>query len=113
MEIGAILISALLLFLVIYFSVSLAIKPLLNKPETFISEDTDSGLIKLRDMEVLNASELEEVIKIYKNKSIQSENLRRYQKYEKVLKELKDIGYFSEEQYLNKLEKLKKYFKLN
>ena len=113
MDNATVLILSALLFVIIYFSVRLAIGPLLNKPDEVITENKDFGLVKLRDMEVLNDTELEEVIELYQNKIDRKEDYEQYQKYEKVLNELKDMGYLSDEQYSNKITRLKKYFKIN
>ncbi|MDR3596906.1 hypothetical protein [Clostridium sp.] len=113
MDIGTILILSLLLFVIIYFSVRLAINPLLNKTEKIITENNDVGLVKLRDIEILSDAELEQVIKLYKNKSVEKKDYEQYQKYEKVLNELKEIEYLSVEQYSSKVNKLKRYFKVD
>lgn len=113
MDIETVIILSVLLFVVIYFSVRLAIGPLLNKPDEVITESKDFGLVKLRDIEVFNDIELEEVIELYQNNCVRKKDYEQYQKYEKVLNELKDIGYFSDEQYSNKVIILKKYFKID
>lgn len=113
MDIGVILLSLLLLFIIIYSAVKLAISPLLDKSEDIINDSKDFGLVKLRDIEVLNDTELEEVIELYQKKSINKEDHVQYQKYAKILNELKQMGYFTEEQYLDKLDRLKDYFKVN
>lgn len=48
MDISEILSFSTLLFLIIYTSVRLAIRPLLNKQVEIIPKDNDLGLIKLR-----------------------------------------------------------------
>lgn len=113
MDIGVILLSALLLFTIIYSAVRLAISPLLVKAEVITNDSQDFGLVKLRDMEVLTDTELEEVIELYQKKSINIEHNKRYQKYAKILNELKQTGYFTEEQYFDKLLILKDYFRVN
>lgn len=77
------------------------------------TDKEDAGkLIALRDMEILNDTELEEVIEIYKSVRTNKENNEQYLKYSKVLCELKDIEYFSEGQYADKSDMLKKYFNI-
>lgn len=104
---------SIILFGVIYFSVRLAINPLLNKQEEPIKDNEDFGLVKLRDIAILSDAELEEVIGLYKNKGVKEEDYKQYKKYEKVLNELKEMGYFTEEQYSAKVDKLKKYFEVD
>lgn len=110
---GIFLSWSILLFAIIYFSVRLAINPLLDKKDEIPLENGEYGLVKLRDMDVLSPMELEEIIKLYKNKRVKKEDYEHYQKYEKVLNELKEMGYFSEEQYSNKINILKRYFKVD
>lgn len=112
MDIGVILLSSLILFIIIYSAVRLAINPLLDKSEERINDSQDFGLVKLRDIEVLNDTELEEVIELYQKKSVNKVDYEQYQKYEKVLNELKQMGYFTEEQYFDKLGRLKDYFEV-
>lgn len=113
MDITAIFILSIFLFAIIYFAVRLAVAPLLNKSEESISYKQDfGGLVKLRDMEVLNPDEIEEVIKIYNSIGIKKNNYEQYEQYAKVLKELKEAGYFTEEEYGIRMDKLKKYFKI-
>ena len=112
MDIGVILLLSLLLFIIIYSAVRLAIYPLLDKSEEIIKDSHDFALVKLRDIEVLNDTELEEVIEIYQKKSINKEDYEQYQKYVKVLNELKQLSYLTEEQYFDKLDRLKDYFRV-
>lgn len=113
MSIETIIISSIIQFVIIYFAVRLAINSLVNKPEEIITNNQDGGLVKLRDIEVLNDIELEEVIELYKKKSVKRQDYEQYEKYAKVLNELKEMSYFTEEQYLSKMDKLKKYFKVD
>ena len=113
MDITLILILAIFLFVITYFAVRLAISPLLNKNEHLKSYKQDSGdLVKLRDIGVLNPDEIEETIKIYSNIRIKKENHEQYEKYDRILIELKEAGYFSEEEYGIRLDKLKKHYKI-
>lgn len=112
MDIGVILLASLLLFIIIYSAVRLALSPLMEKPEEINTDSQDLTLVKLRDIEVLNDTELEEVIELCQKKSISKEDHEQYKKYAKVLNELKQMGYFTEEQYFDKLNKLKDYFKI-
>ncbi|WP_055668563.1 hypothetical protein [Desnuesiella massiliensis] len=113
MSIETMFIWSIILFGVIYFSVRLAINPLLNKQEELIKDNEDFGLVKLRDIAILSDAELEEVIGLYKNKGVKEEDYTQYKKYEKVLNELKEMGYFTKEQYSAKVDKLKKYFEVD
>lgn len=112
MDIQVIINLSILLFVIIFIAVRLAISPLLNKKEEIISESKDLGLVKLRDIDVLSNSELEEVIELYQNKEVKNKSYEQYQKYVRVLKELKEMGYFSDEQYSGKMNKLNNYFKV-
>ena len=114
----AILILGIFLFFIIYFSVRLAINPLLKKQVEPILNDNNFGLIKLNDietlsdMEVLSDKELDEVIKMYQNQDKNRKNSEKYNKYSKVLNDLKEKKYFDDEQYLIRLNKLKDYYKV-
>lgn len=81
-----------------------------NKSDKILTENKEVELVKLRDIEVLSNDELKEVLELYHNKNSIKED---YEKYETLLNELKDIGYFSYEEYLSKINKLKKYFKVD
>lgn len=109
MEIG----FSIILFIIIYLAVRLAIRPLLKKPQKIITHNNDFGLDKLRDIGVFSDTELGEIIKIYNNKSVKKENHEHYQKYAEILNELKEMKYYTEEQYYSKIDNLKNYFKVN
>lgn len=102
----------ILLFFIIFLSVRLAIHPLLYKPDEILSKTSDLGLIKLRDMEVLSNDELEEVIELYRNWGLKKGYGEQFHKYEKVINDLKEMGYLTNEQYSDKIMRLKKYFKI-
>jgi hypothetical protein len=112
MVIGSILLSIIIMFVTIYYAVRLAITPLLDKSDEIITYKQDSGLVKLRDIDVLSPNELDEVIELYRKRGAKEENHEQYQKYAIVLNELNKIGYFTDEVYSNRLDKLKKYFKV-
>jgi hypothetical protein len=85
----------------------------LNKDdETLFTMADELGFIKLRDIEVLSNSQLEEVIEMYNKKADRNENLEQYQKYKKLLDELKQIEYLNDEQYFTSLDKLEEHFKV-
>lgn len=113
MDIGSMFLSSILLFVVVYFAVRLAINPLLHKQDEINSYQQDSGLVKLRDIDILSNAELEEVIEFYQQKGTKKEDCDEYQKYATVLNELNKIGYFTDEIYLSRLDKLKKHFNVN
>ena len=75
-------------------------------------EDLDK-LIELRDMEILNDTELEKAIEPYKRVRINKENNEQYLKYSKILSELKDIEYLNQDQYVDKCNMLKKHFSID
>lgn len=113
MDISVILLCSILLFVIILIAVRLAINPLLNKQDKIIPESKDFGLVKLRDIEVFSNSELEEVIELYQNMGVKKKDYEQYQKYVRVLKELKEMGYFSDEQYSSKMNRLNNYFNVD
>lgn len=75
-------------------------------------EDADK-LIELRDLEILNDTELENVIESYKSIRTKKQNNEQYLKYSKILSELKDIEYFNQDQYADKSNMLKKHFNID
>ncbi|MCF0148791.1 MAG: hypothetical protein HUJ77_10405 [Clostridium sp.] len=81
-----------------------------NKSGKILTKNKEVELVKLRDIEVLSNDEFKEVLKLYHNKNLIKEE---YEKYENLLNELKDIRYFYYEEYASKINKLKKYFKVN
>jgi len=106
-------ISAIVAFIVIYLAVRLAINPLIPRSTYIDVNKQDYGLVKLRDIEVLNNDELEEIIEIYSNKSMKNKEDQQLQKYYKVLRDLKEIGYFTDEEYLKRMAKLTDYYNDN
>jgi hypothetical protein len=113
MGIDAGILLSILLFAIIYCAVRLAIEPLVKKQEEVTTDKQDLGLVKLRDIEVLSNTELEEVIALYQNKGSKKKEYEQYEKYKRVLNELIEIGYLSDEQYSIKISKLKKYYKVD
>lgn len=111
MGFGGFFVSVIISFAIIYFAVRLAISPLVHTKEELIEDNLDSELIKLRDMEILDNTELEEVINIYQNNNVKKEDPKAYEKYIEILNDLKARGYFTEEQYTNRINKLTNYFK--
>ena len=71
------------------------------------------GLVRLRDIEVIDNDELEKIVRFYQNRGIQKENYEEYKKYVKILNELRDERYLTDEDYLNKLGKLKSHFNMD
>ena len=104
---------SILLFVIIYLAVRLAIKPLLNKQDDDNADTEEYGLVKLRDIDVLSNTELEEIIELYQKKRDNKQENKLYQKYKLILEELKEMGYFSDGQYVNKMHILKKYFNVD
>jgi hypothetical protein len=108
-----IFLSALLMFAIIYFAVRLSIESLLLQYNKISPEEEDFGLVKLRDIEVISNVELEEVIELFNKKIVKKERYLEYQKYANVLSELKESGYFTDDDYLNRMNKLQKYYKVH
>ena len=113
MDMESILLLTLFLFAIIYLAVRLAIRPLLHKTEEIIKNKNGFGLVKLRDIEILSPLELEEVIELYQSRGEKKEGYEQYQKYAKVLNELKVMDYFTFEDYLSRVDKLRKYYKVS
>lgn len=102
-------ILSFILFIIIYAAVRLAINPLIPKSTDSENED-DDGLVKLRDIEVLTDTELEEIIELYHNNSVKNKEKVKYKKYSKILNELKEIEFLTDEEYANKKKKLDEYY---
>ncbi|GAA0716413.1 hypothetical protein GCM10008905_00820 [Clostridium malenominatum] len=112
MDMESVLLLSVLLFFIIYFAITLAIKPLLNEQVKTIIDEQDFGLVKLRDISVLSSTELEEVIKLYQKKGVKKEEYEEYRRYAKILYDLKEMDYFTYKEYLSRMNKLKKHFKI-
>ncbi|AGA67910.1 hypothetical protein Desdi_0364 [Desulfitobacterium dichloroeliminans LMG P-21439] len=80
--------------------------------ERLFTKEDESGLIKLRDIEVLSNSQLEEVIEIRKKKADKNENHELYQKYKKMLDGLKQDGFLDEGEYFTSLDKLEEHYRV-
>lgn len=107
-------VASFILFFVMKAAVESAIEDIEIKAKKDIrviidKEDSDK-LIELRDLEILNDTELEKVIESYKIIRTNKENNEQYLKYSKILSELKDIEYFNQDQYADKSNMLKKHF---
>ncbi|GFZ33297.1 hypothetical protein CSC2_38230 [Clostridium zeae] len=110
-DMNTLLLWSAMLFLIIFAAVRLAISPLIDK-QSEPSEESDD-FVKLRDIEVLSDSELEEIIEFYQKNDLINKDYEQYENYSCALKELKEIGYLSEEQYSSKMTALNDYFKVN
>ncbi|GFP75400.1 hypothetical protein [Clostridium fungisolvens] len=108
---NTLLLWAAMLFLIIFAAVRLAINPLVDKQGDPIEESDD--FVKLRDIDVLSDSELEEIIEFYQKNELKNKNYKQYENYSNALKELKEIGYLSEELYSSKTDMLNDYFKID
>lgn len=106
-----VIISVIVLFAIIYFAVRLAIKPLLYRKEESNTDKLYSDLIKLRDMNVLDNNELEEIIEFYEKRNQTKDDNDQYQEYVKILNELKEMEYFTDDQSNVRMDKLKAYLK--
>ena len=113
MDLSSIFLLTILLFAIIYFAVRLAIIPLLYRPDEVITYEQNTGLVKLKDIDVLSPTELNEIIELYQKKGAKNKDYEQYQRYEKVLNELKGMAYFTDKEYSYKMDKLKKYFKVD
>lgn len=107
MGFGKLLIWAVVLFIIIYFAVRLAIKPLLQQDEETTTDELESDLIKLRDIEILSNYELEEIIRLYQKKDSDDQ----YERCIKILNGLKEKEFFTDQQVLDRVNKLKEYSK--
>lgn len=99
----------ILLFLIIFIAVRLAIRPLICKQEIVI-EESNLGLLKLRDIGILTNIELKEVIQYYNKKNVKNREMKELESYSKVLAELVNQGFFTQEEYLERIEKLRDYY---
>ena len=118
MSIGYILLLIVFLLFLTYFSVKSTVIAWLTKPNNIVKTKPGFNLIrlsliKLKDMDVLNDKELEDVIEIYETKGFKNKEDQDYLDYFKVLNELKEIGYFDDDVFNNKMLKLKKYYKVD
>ncbi|MEA4988140.1 MAG: hypothetical protein VB095_08780 [Anaerovorax sp.] len=103
----------LIFFLIIYFAVSLAIRPLLPAEKKESKSTHEVKALCLRDMHIISDAESEDIIEFLKEKQEKESERMQYQYYLGFLDELKENGYLSEEDYLIKLDKLKNYFEIN
>ncbi|WP_206458980.1 hypothetical protein [Anaerovorax sp. IOR16] len=105
--------EVLIFFLIIYFAVSLAIRPLLHEEKKENISTYEDKALCLRDMHIISDAELEDVIEFLQEKQKKETERMQYQYYLDFLDELKENGYLSEEDYLIKLDKLKNHFEIN
>ncbi len=110
-------IAAFILFYVMKAAVKSALDDIrVQKNKDNLEEAVNEGfeeLIALRDLELLSDSELEEAIVIFKNDKANKENFDRFHNHLKTLDDLKEKGYFSDDQYNGKINKLKRHFNVD
>lgn len=109
---GEFILIIVILFIINYCATMKAINPLLDYIDDNINHKKECDLVKLRDLEILDDNELEDVIKLVKKSNEEREQYESYKKCLETLEEIKDVGYFTEEQYLYRLQKLKEQFKV-
>lgn len=108
-----IVLSMIVSFAIIYFAVRLAISPLLSKLDERDTNNLNYGIEKLRDIGVLSAIELSEVIELFYKREKQKEGNEQYQKFMKVMNELKEMDYFIDDEWNSRVNKLKAYYKID
>lgn len=118
MKIGFILVVLIILLISTYFTVKSTVLAWLSRPNNKVKTNSELSLIrlslsKLRDIDVLNDKELEDVVEIYEAKGFNNKEEQQYLDYFKVLNELKATGYFDDDVFSSKMLKLKNYYKSN
>lgn len=108
-----IILGIIAFFILTYFAVWLAIRPLLNKINEIHPYDNKVELIKLRDIGIFNDAELEEVIKLFQNRNASKEDYEQYIKHVKILNELNKMGYYNDEERSQRLNKLKEHYRID
>ncbi|SHN65708.1 hypothetical protein [Desulfitobacterium chlororespirans] len=111
MMMEAILFYSIALFIIIFLAVRLAIQPLIKSTNAVaVNEESELSLVKLQAIGVLDNDELEEVIQFYNQKKVSSKNMKELERYTKVLSELVRQGILTQEEYSQKMEKLRNYY---
>jgi len=103
------LIEIIVMFVIVYLAAYLAVKPLLmnlKQQQEPSVEEKISGLEKLRDIDIIDQTEFEEMKAQYLNDGKKRE---KYEEYLDYLYDLKENGYSSKD-YMDKIAKLKKHF---
>ena len=103
------LIEMIVMFAIVYLAAFLAVRPLLihlKQQQEPSLEEKIVGLEKLRDIEIIDQREFEEMKDQYLN---DGKKKGKYEEYLDYLYDLKENGYSSTE-YMDKIAKLKKHF---
>lgn len=103
-----IILYGIVLFGIIYLAVRLAIRPLIPINEKDISREDEISIIDLKNLELFNNEEMEEILLLFQAKGKDNINTIRYEKYLDILTQLNELGYLSEEQLQEKISQLKK-----
>jgi len=107
----AILVYPILLFIIIFLAVRLAIQPLIQGTnDVAVNEEGELSLVRLRDIGVLDNDELKEIIQFYNQKKVSSKKMKELERYTKVLSELVGQGILTQEEYSERMEKLRSYY---
>ncbi|GKX68551.1 hypothetical protein [Inconstantimicrobium mannanitabidum] len=112
MDLAEFILIIIIIFIINYCATMKAINPLLDYVDNNIKHKKECDLVKLRDLKILDDNELEDVIKLVKKRNEEREQYESYNKCLETLEGIKDVGYFTEEQYLCRLQKLKEHFKI-
>jgi hypothetical protein len=110
-------ITTLILFYVMKAAVKSALDDIRVQKNKELRSEADKEEFKelkaLRDLEMLSGTELEEAIVLYKNDKAIKDNSEQYMGHMKTLDDLKEKGYFSDKQYKDKINDLKKHFNVD
>lgn len=116
MDIFSLAFLLLILFLIIFWAVRLAVKPLITSSEFKNQDDqnnNEQGLLLLRNVGILTEVEYIEIIEAFSKKASREKKKNQFLMYIDVFNQLKEMDYFSDEQYEEKINKLKKYYKVD
>ncbi len=101
-----------LMFAIVYIAAWLAVRPLLmnlKRQKEPSVEEKISRLDKLRDIEVLDQDEFEEIKDRFINDGKTDGAAETYEQYLDYLYDLKEKGFLTKEDYVSKISKLKQY----
>lgn len=107
---GLVILGVIVLYLTIYIAIRMAISELLEHKKTVSEDDQEVGLMQLKAIGILNDSEMDEVVEMYRDRGMREKRFRDFQKYKEILDELNKAGFFTVNEYREKVRSLREYY---
>ena len=111
---GGFIFSTIYLVGIIYFAVWLALRPILQSYSKKQKHEhtIDYKLFYLQMRNIINNDEYKNIKEFYNKSHEKKDDFKRYNSIKELLEELREMGYYGEKEFLEKLEKLKRSYNI-